>query len=536
MPRDLAFCFQMMESEANQAAEGKMCLTQACRERAVAARTELHAQARAVEAEARAKAEAEAEAKAEAEARAEARRRTELHFAEGGGVAEPRQKAEAEARADREGGRRTPPPLPPCGLPDSVATRVVRASAAAAAAAVASASAASFLESHVEAAGRSLDQLHDRARACHAAQAQQCDEVAAAEQAEMQAQMETIRLLCAEARLAGGGNAIRGRRAADAVQPRLEHLGAKARGCIAAAARDTEHICSEELRESKLRRRFFADQIAAQRGVAAPRQALALAARWLARLEVAHAAEEELIQGFMQRQQQRKAHCKRAEAELATACAEVTSYLQGDQKGIEQLMDPKWDKKYGPKGDTHWSGALHDGRHRGGEPYYCPNGWDRYGVKVTDFDAKWGTSGIVYHGTTSALASDILRTGFRGTQGCHAGGDRVSYFSPSINYCANQRYAKVWHRKEDCKYLQMVLQCRVKPSAVKTKAKETLSAGAKVIDPNFKNSEMEWLVKATVQGPDGKEYVNEEEVTIYGIMVRCLDVHPRDLPESKWWR
>ena len=50
-------------------------------------------------------------------------------------------------------------------------------------------------------------------------------------------------------------------------------------------------------------------------------------------------------------------------------------------------------------------------KHRGGEPYYCPKGWTRYGVYVPDFDAKWNGTHVCYHGTRSAHATGILETG-----------------------------------------------------------------------------------------------------------------------------
>ena len=112
---------------------------------------------------------------------------------------------------------------------------------------------------------------------------------------------------------------------------------------------------------------------------------------------------------------------------------------------------------------------------------------------------------IVYHGTESGLASDILHAGFKGVEGCHCPDEEpVSYFSASIIYAAHRRYAKIWPRTQDGKtrYYQMVLQCRVKPSAVAVKDRQTLGAKGQC-DPNYDNKQLEWLVKATRMDPSG---------------------------------
>ena len=161
-------------------------------------------------------------------------------------------------------------------------------------------------------------------------------------------------------------------------------------------------------------------------------------------------------------------------------------------------------------------------------------------MRVPDFEKHWKGTNIVYHGTESGLASDILHAGFKGVGGCHCPtGEQVSYFSPSIVYAAHGRYAKVWPRKQGGKtrYYQMVLQCRVKPSAVAVKDKETLGADGQC-DPNYDNKQLEWLVNATRTDPSGNRFVDKNEVLLYGIMIRITDVHPKELPEfnwSTWW-
>jgi hypothetical protein len=53
-------------------------------------------------------------------------------------------------------------------------------------------------------------------------------------------------------------------------------------------------------------------------------------------------------------------------------------------------------------------------------------------------------------------------------------------------------------------------------------------ASDKSCDPNFTNSELEWLVDHRL--PRGENYL------IYGVMIRVLPEgqHPRDLPENSW--
>ena len=55
-------------------------------------------------------------------------------------------------------------------------------------------------------------------------------------------------------------------------------------------------------------------------------------------------------------------------------------------------------------------------------------------------------------------------------------------------------------------------------------------------DPNYDNKQLEWLVNATRVDPSGNRFVDQNEVLLYGIMVRISDVHPKELPENKWWR
>lgn len=46
-----------------------------------------------------------------------------------------------------------------------------------------------------------------------------------------------------------------------------------------------------------------------------------------------------------------------------------------------ELLRPEWNRTYGNEpGNTYWDGS----QDRGGRPYYCPVGWKRYAIKVTE--------------------------------------------------------------------------------------------------------------------------------------------------------
>ena len=92
---------------------------------------------------------------------------------------------------------------------------------------------------------------------------------------------------------------------------------------------------------------------------------------------------------------------------------------------------------------AHWSGPLHDGADRGGEPYYCPpDGWVKLGVRLhgdSDFDAQCRGWPVVYHGTKKDVVEAILRTGFRA--GPRASHGKMVYVSPSVVYASHNGYA-----------------------------------------------------------------------------------------------
>jgi hypothetical protein len=200
----------------------------------------------------------------------------------------------------------------------------------------------------------------------------------------------------------------------------------------------------------------------------------------------------------------------------------------------EKPMNPKYNRIYGP-GNIHWKGNLEDGKDRGGEPYYCPVGWKKYSVgeykDAKEFDEKFKGWFISYHGTQNTYAGAILSTGLRASSyQDNKFKTNAAYLSPCISYCAHPRYARPWKRTNDNKYVQMVLQCRINPEGMIGKREATLLASQnKVIDGNYKNETMEWLVSA--KGEDIGKYI-----VCYGIMLRVTDVEPDELPESEWWK
>lgn len=205
-----------------------------------------------------------------------------------------------------------------------------------------------------------------------------------------------------------------------------------------------------------------------------------------------------------------------------------------EQPKLEEMMNPKWNRQYGP-GKTNWDGNLSDGRNRGdGEIYECPAGWTRYGVRVKNFDDEWTGSAVAYHGSAVLNATSILETGVRGTQGCYCDGNSVGYFSPSIAYCSHPRYAKVWHNTTDGKFYQMVFQCRIKPAKIWKRERITIGKkpGAS-ISSNLDEGKMEWLVRATDER-EGRLYVPRDEVVLYGVMIRKTDNDPAKSAD-KWW-
>ena len=189
-----------------------------------------------------------------------------------------------------------------------------------------------------------------------------------------------------------------------------------------------------------------------------------------------------------------------------------------------------------------------------GEEYYCPNGWRRISLDVAEsaaaFDRKYDGWHVAYHGTRHALATLILVEGFIPKPGAYSEGKDVVYFSPSIEYAAHPRYAKVYKVTDDRgarKYMQMILQVRLNPKNIWKKVGGTLRGAFDPAnrhyneardnppaDPNFpENRNLEWLVKP-IPGTSGADMFKNMFV-IYGIMIRVSDTHPKTHPTNAWW-
>ena len=187
---------------------------------------------------------------------------------------------------------------------------------------------------------------------------------------------------------------------------------------------------------------------------------------------------------------------------------------------------------------TYFKGAI---KH-GGEPYYCPIGWLRWAVDIgltgEEFEDKYDDWPVAYHGTHPKFSLKILKKGFHHSEKykCHLPRSdrkaRAVYFSPSIEYAAHERYARVYQVKN--LYAQTVLQVRIKPSLITIKGPGTLDGAFSnnpTVDPNFSSTELEWVIrwdkKTNIKAEDG--------IIVYGFMMRFTEQHPKTLPKNAWW-
>lgn len=210
------------------------------------------------------------------------------------------------------------------------------------------------------------------------------------------------------------------------------------------------------------------------------------------------------------------------------------------QKHREEIrFNPQYNRIY-YFGHHYWRGAINDGIDRGGKAYFCPVGWQRWSLYVTDhFDEKFNGWCIAYHGTKFAHGLSILLSGLKpAINDAHGPG---IYVTPSIIYAAHPRYSEVRliderHRRffKAGKYVQFVLECRVHPDNIVKIGEETLGVKNCSIDSNVDNAEIEWCINA-----HGKTIVdfNDPEASIVctGILKRVTSDHPGLLPQSAWW-
>lgn len=183
---------------------------------------------------------------------------------------------------------------------------------------------------------------------------------------------------------------------------------------------------------------------------------------------------------------------------------------------------------------------------RAGEKYALPTGWFGFGIHIRmDFsDRRCMIEGwhVAYHGTSAAAVPSVLKerrimfpgdTLQDGTElrVAHGGAwakrvaddGKVIYVSPTIRYSSHPVYARPLKLKSDGRGVllaQFVFQCRVKPGTYQ-KFPETLDGttghvdvgvrGEKMFDPEFPDSEVEWVT------------ADRQAVVPYRLLVRVFE-------------
>ncbi|CAF1057730.1 unnamed protein product [Adineta steineri] len=214
---------------------------------------------------------------------------------------------------------------------------------------------------------------------------------------------------------------------------------------------------------------------------------------------------------------------------------QANHYLNPQWNGNYTYFNNINDKQY------YWTTPID----RGSKPYYCPIGWKRLSINVAndakEYDKRWGDWPIAYHGTLIENVLNILASGLRVSRnGCFYddGIPRVC-LSPSIEYCAHSRFAQPWNEIDKngrTTWYQLVFQCRVNPNSIGCIASETVlpveAQSIVRIDPNFKNSELEWIIL----GKNNDVEFLKDDIICYGIMIRASNVNPKYLSSSAWWK
>jgi len=208
------------------------------------------------------------------------------------------------------------------------------------------------------------------------------------------------------------------------------------------------------------------------------------------------------------------------------------------------IMNPQWNRVYG-QGHTHWTGPLNDGKSRGGEPYYCPNGWQRFAVQFEetayDFANVYDQWPIAYHGTKFNVHMMITLSGLKasGGGGGHAVHGEGVYLSPSIKYVSHPRYCEPYKMdlskaqqaswtaqqldlfsKYNGKWIQCAFACRVKPGCFR-KCRQTMQLGNDGTFDNIDKRTIEWIIP----GKQG-ELIGPDKILIYGFMIKASDSKP----------
>jgi len=218
----------------------------------------------------------------------------------------------------------------------------------------------------------------------------------------------------------------------------------------------------------------------------------------------------------------------------------IKSLFNMQKRRAEIQLNPAFNRIYA-RGHDFWQGPNNDGKDRGGKPYFCAVGWQRWSFYVTDeFDKKFNGWCIGYHGTKFEHGLSILLNGLKPAKVAAHG--KGVYLTPSINYAAHPRYSEIKKltKKERehffalGEYVQFVLECRIHPNNITKIARETLAVDKKTIDENIPNDKTEWLVD--IQHNEMINFNDPNSIIVCtGMLTRLTDKHPCFLPESEWW-
>ncbi|CAF1264844.1 unnamed protein product, partial [Didymodactylos carnosus] len=218
----------------------------------------------------------------------------------------------------------------------------------------------------------------------------------------------------------------------------------------------------------------------------------------------------------------------------------IKSLFKIQKHRAEIKLNPQYNRIYA-RGHDYWQCALNDGKDRGNKPYYCPVGWQRWSFYVTEnFYEKFKGWCICYHGTKFSYGLSILLSGLKPAERNQHG--TGIYVTPSINYACHPRYSEVKLIQSSYqntffksgKYVQFVLECRIRPNNINKIDSETLGANNTIIDSNINNQVTEWVInnqnKTIVDFNDP-----ESSIVCTGLLTRVTDEHPGLLSESQWW-
>lgn len=159
--------------------------------------------------------------------------------------------------------------------------------------------------------------------------------------------------------------------------------------------------------------------------------------------------------------------------------------------GVSSKADEIFDFRYNQDWREFKKDGVHEVLTRGGEEYRVPVGWKKFAVRVSGkydksddswlgLDGRPGEWAVAYHGTKHNCLPGILMSGFQvGGRQVFAdeqavGGDKAGvgiYCSPNIdNVAAHENYATP--ATSNGHTAQFVMQCRVRPGAIKKLAKQ----------------------------------------------------------------